>query len=643
MTLPNSPLQIIDAKPSRPAIPWGYNGLGEIVFLRTYARDLEGAGRKEHWPETIERVLRGTREINARLTSAEEDQLAEHMLALRGTVSGRALWMLGSAFVKKTAQDSLVNCWYASITKPDDFGWIMKRLMVGGGVGFSVERANVYQFPPVIATSVRHEHGNDADYIVPDNREGWAELIERIVAAHFTGQGFSYSTVVLRPAGAPLKTFGGVSSGPTALMEGADEICRVMCARAGKRLRSVDVLDIANIIGRIVVAGSSRRSAEIAIGDPDDALFLRAKRWADGTIPAWRQNSNNTIVVDNFKEIAEDAAFWRNFDGGSEPYGLFNRKLARTMGRLGERRADPTVQGMNPCGEAMLSDRESCNLATIWLPNVRDFDEFREISTILYKIQKAVGLLGHPDPATAAIVHHNLRLGQSVTGILQATPEQREWLSPGYEALRATDKAWSKKLRVRESVRLTVVQPGGTLSILPGVTSGIHPAYSRRFIRRVRFGASDPLVEACRQHGYPVVAEIGLDGRPDHSRWVVEFPCEVPEGTLLASEMSAEEQLGWVSWAQKNWADQGVSVTITYREQELSAIRFWLAKHYDHEVKSVSFLRYSEHGFALAPYEPIDDAEYARRVAALKSGEVTLVGDSSLEGDDCDNGACPVR
>jgi hypothetical protein len=638
-----SPIQMLPAKSSRPAIPWGHNGLGEIVYLRTYARDIEGDERKEHWPETIERIMRGTREINTRLTSNEEDRLAEHMLALRGTVSGRALWMLGTPFVRKTGMDSLVNCWFTSITKPDDFGWIMDRLMVGGGVGFSVERANVYQFPPVLKTIVRHDRSNDADYIVPDNREGWSELIERIVTAHFSGHGFSYSTIVLRPSGAPLKTFGGTSSGPTALIDGAAEICRVICARAGKRLRSVDILDIANIIGRIVVAGSARRSAEIALGDPDDALFLRAKRWADGTIPAWRQNSNNTLVVDNFKEIAEDAAFWRNFDGGSEPYGLFNRRLARTMGRLGERRADPTVEGINPCGEAQLSNRESCNLATIWLPNVRDFDEFREISTILYKIQKAVALLPHPDPATAAIVHRNLRLGQSVTGILQATPEQREWLSPGYEALRATDKEWSKKLRVRESIRLTVVQPGGTLSILPGVTSGIHPAYSQRFIRRVRFGTSDPLVEACRQHGYPVVTEIGLDGRPDHSRWVVEFPCEVPEGTLVASTMSAEDQLGWASWAQKNWADQAVSVTITYRDKELPAIRSWLAEHYDHEVKSVSFLRYSDHGFALAPYEPIDKEEYDRRVARLKGGEVTLVGNSSLEDDDCETGACPVR
>ena len=1193
-----SPIDFSKTTPRTAQIPWGYNGLGEIVYLRTYARDLEGQGRKERWPETIERVLRGTREINARLTSEEEAKLGEHMLSLRGTVSGRSLWVLGTPLVKKLGMDGLVNClagetevltsegifpirdlagaehllmtvsgdapqwvrspvrsfgvqhlyaielrrgrvtktirataehtwfirgtlgqakdrqaqcttsglregqrlvsihdyrslqssrvtprdwqvvavkdlgieeevfcavvpethsfaladnlltgncWYASITKPDDFSWLMDRLMVGGGVGFSVERANVYQFPKVAKAAVYHQRTTDADFIVPDTRAGWSDLIQRTVEAHFNGHSFSYSTLLVRPAGAALVTFGGTASGPTALIEGVTDICRVMCARAGKRLRSIDVLDIANIIGRVVVAGSTRRSAQIAIGDPDDILFLKAKRWADGTIPAYRANSNNTLVVDHFKDLVEDhPAFWRNFDGGSEPYGLFNRVLARTMGRLGERRADTTVDGINPCfaadtriltsegwrtfaqlagqnpaivqdlrvqghldaagqeswtidptengttvnqardvritaqsrqlyrlttsdgysvratedhhfatsngmttlrnlrpgnqllvalpdpyvsdrdshdwrlgyllglvvsdvyvdqaahgasivigdpagtleaeterlealvertlgeladvepalaasgvarpiqlaslfslgspgssedggvvrrllvsrvlgntaaarnwskrdlswlhyqsrdfkagfisglfygngsvqdskgslswrlaqsnqpflsnvqlvlqelgvrasrlrrrtagqkslsdgrggrplyamranyeliisgqrqcsraevvlavpphhqarwddlqaryrkeisprdpdvtavvaiefdgvedvwclsedvrrtlvaegltarrcGESVLANRESCNLATIWLPNVRSYDEFIEISTILYKIQKSVALLPHPDATTREIVHHNLRLGQSLTGILQATEEQRSWVSPAYEALRATDREWSRKIGVRESVRLSVIQPGGTLSILPGVTSGIHGAYARYFIRRVRFGSGDPLVDACRAHGYPVVPEMGLDGAPDRSRMVVEFPASVPESTLLASEMSAVDQLNWLTWAQRNWADQAVSITVTYRPGEMEGIKTWLSEHYDREVKSVSFLPYEDHGFTLAPYEPISEAEFRARSAKLKSGGFTLVGETTLTDDDCEGGACPVR
>lgn len=622
---------------------WGFGGLGEIVYLRTYSRFLPELGRSETWPETVERVVRGAAEIGSRLTDDEGARLAEHIYNLRGSVSGRALWQLGTPMVGRFGQDSLLNCYYSNIGSVDDFVWLMGRLMVGGGVGFSVESEVVHDLPKVRGAQVIHKPTNDADFIVPDSREGWGELMRRVISSAFDGRSFSYSTVLVRPAGAPLATFGGTASGATALVSGIDDIMGVLNARAGNKLRPIDVLDVANIIGRVVVAGSARRSAQIALGDVDDLKFLRAKRWADGNIPAWRANSNNTLVANEFAEVP--AQFWSNFDGGSEPYGLFNRKLARTVGRLGERKADPSVVGANPCAEIGLAHREACNLATIYLPNIRSFEEFVEISTQLYKVQKATALLPHPDASTQAIVHRNMRLGQSLTGILQASEEQRGWVSPAYERLVATDEEWSKTLGVKPSVRLTAVQPSGTLSLLPGVTPGIHGAYARHYIRRVRFGATDPLVEACRAKGYPVMYDVGIDGREDHSRFVVEFPAEAPVGTTLASEMTAIDQLEWVTWAQRNWADNMVSVTVTYRDEELPGIRDWMAEHYDREVKSVSFLRYSEHGFKLAPYEPIDEAEFKRRVAAVKrdSSPIEMLGTSEIDESDCVGGACPVR
>jgi ribonucleoside-triphosphate reductase len=622
---------------------WGFNGLGELVYLRTYSRPLSEGERNETWPETVERVIRGTRDINSRLTSEEEAKLANHIHALRCSVSGRALWQLGTPMVAQFGQDSLLNCYFTKIDSVDDLVWLMGRLMVGGGVGFSIERISVFNLPLVRGANVEHLLTNDADFIVPDSRQGWGELLRRAIEAAFEGKDFSYSTVLVRAAGTPLKTFGGTASGAVALTAGIEDIMAVLNARAGKKLRTTDVLDIANIIGRVVVAGSARRSAQIAIGDPDDLAFLRAKRWASGSIPAWRANSNNTIVANEYEEIP--AQFWDNFDGGSEPYGLFNRGLTRAQGRLGERRADNSVIGVNPCAEIGLAHREACNLATVFLPNIRSYEELVEVTQLLYKVQKATALLPHPDPSTQAIVHKNLRLGQSLTGILQASEEQRSWVSPAYEALRAFDTAWSKEIGVRESVRLTAVQPSGTLSLLPGVTPGIHGAYARHYIRRVRFGANDPLVEVCRERGYPVMYDVGLDGREDHSRFVVEFPAQAPEGTPLASEMSAIDQLTWVTWAQRNWADNMVSVTVTYKDEELPAIREWLAEHYDREIKSVSFLRYSEHGFKLAPYEPIDEAEYDRRVAQVQRTKepIELVGESSVDTDECATGACPVR
>jgi ribonucleoside-diphosphate reductase alpha chain len=626
--------------------PWGFNGLGEIVYLRTYSRPVEGKDRNETWPETIQRVINGAIEIGVPYTQEEAEALFDHMFNLRCSFSGRALWQLGTPLVKKFNAASLNNCYFVNIETIDDFEFLFEHLMLGGGVGFSVERSKVHEFPKVKPNiTITHERSNDADIIVPDSREGWKRLVHSVLKSYFyTGKSFAYSTILIREFGAPLNTFGGTASGPGALIEGITDICKVMENRAGKKLRSVDVLDICNIIGRIVVSGSSRRSAQIAIGDPDDILFLRAKNWGTGSVPGWRANSNNSIYADGYDEIMPE--LWKGYDGSGEPYGLLNRKLARTVGRLGEKKPDPSIEGFNPCAEIALGDGESCNLATIFLPNIESQGQFVEISRLLYLCQKQITGLNYPYEKTTKITKKNRRLGQSVTGILQSTEEQLGWLSPGYEILRDFDENYSNTNGIPKSVRLTTVQPSGTLALLPGVTPGVHPAYARYYIRRVRFGAADPLVEDCRKRGYKVVPDVGIDGREDHTRWVVEFPAKSPENAVLAAEMTAVEQLEWVKRMQTDWADNAVSVTVYYRTEELPKIKEWLKNNYDNSVKSVSFLLHSDHNFPLAPYEEITEEQY--HALSSKVNMAVTIGSSAVEDDmlddpSCATGACPVR
>jgi adenosylcobalamin-dependent ribonucleoside-triphosphate reductase len=523
--------------------PWGFGGLGEIVFLRTYSRKIEGTDATESWTQTIKRVIDGAVEIGVPYTQEEAEALFEHMFNLRCSVAGRALWQLGTPLVSQFSGTSLNNCFYTNIEKIQDFELLFDYLMLGGGVGFSVERSKIHELPKVKKVDyITAERSADADFIVPDSRQGWRELLHKVLESYFhTGKSFTYSTILIREYGAPLKTFGGIASGPGALVEGLIDICKVLDARVGKKVRSVDVLDICNIIGRIVISGSSRRSAQIAIGDPDDVLFLRAKNWGSGNVPAWRSNSNNSIYADSYDEIVPE--FWKGYDGTGEPYGLLNRKLARTHGRLGEKSPDPTIEGFNPCAEIALADGESCNLATIFLPNIESLAQMMEVSRLLYMLQKQVTRLSYPYEKTNSIVHKNARLGQSITGVLQCSEVQVGWLSKTYEYLKGFDKAYSKERGWNPSVRLTTVQPSGTLSLLPGVTPGIHPAFAKYYTRRVRFSSVDPLVDACRKRGYKVVWDIGLDGREDHTRYVVEFPCKSPEGSVLASEMTAVQQL----------------------------------------------------------------------------------------------------
>ena len=625
--------------------PWGFGGLGEIVYLRTYSRNIEGANRKETWIETLTRIVDGAVEIGVPFSKEEAEQLFDHMFNLRCSVSGRSLWQLGTPLVKKFSGTSLNNCFFTNIEKIEDFELLFDYLMLGGGVGFSVERSKIHDLPKIRAVeSITAERSHDADFIIPDSRQGWRELLHKVLESYFiTGKSFTYSTILIREFGAPLKTFGGTASGPGALVDGIADICKVFDNRVGKKLRSVDVLDICNIIGRIVVSGSSRRSAQIAIGDPDDVLFLRAKNWGTGNIPGWRSNSNNSIYADSYDEIIPE--FWRGYDGTGEPYGLLNRKLARTYGRIGDKNPDPTIEGFNPCAEIALGDGESCNLATIFLPNVESLKQFTEISRLLYMIQKQVTKLSYPYEKTSSIVNKNSRLGQSVTGILQCEQEKIDWLAPAYEYLRNFDKSYSAERGWNPSVRLTTVQPSGTLSLLPGVTPGIHPAFAKYYVRRVRFNSVDPLVDACRKRGYKVLWDIGLDGREDHTKYVVEFPCKSPENSVLAANMTAVEQLEWVKKMQTVWADNAVSVTVYYRKEELADIKKWLSENYDDGIKSVSFLLHVDHNFPLPPYEEISEQEYEKLISkidmsvSLQQGSVDL----DLDLDNCATGACPIK
>lgn len=624
--------------------PWGFSGLGEIVYLRTYSRKKDN-GDLESWPETLQRVINGAIEVGAKLSKEEAEKLFDHCFNLRASFSGRSLWQLGTPLVKKLNATSLNNCYFTNIEKIEDFEMLFEYLMLGGGVGFSVERAKIHDLPKVQeGVVITQERSNDADIIVPDSRQGWKRLLHAVLKSYFeTGKSFSYSTILIREFGAPLNTFGGTASGPGALIEGIKDICAVMENRVGKKLRSIDVLDICNIIGRIVVSGSSRRSAQIAMGDPDDVLFLRAKNWGSGNVPAWRANSNNSIYADYYEEIQPE--LWKGYDGTGEPYGLLNRRLARRFGRTGEVKVDNSIEGFNPCAEIALADGESCNLATLFLPNIDSYEQFVEISTLLYKVQKQITQMSYPYEKTTNIVRKNARLGQSITGILQCDSEKLTWLSDGYQALVDYDAKFSKENGLPTSVRLTTVQPSGTLSLLPGVTPGIHPAYAKYYIRRVRFGSSDPLVEACRKRGYKVQWDMGLDGREDHTRYVVDFPCESPEGSILAADMTAVEQLEWVKKMQAEWADNAVSVTVYYRKEELPLIQEWLSKNYDKSVKSVSFLLHTDHNFVLPPYEEITEAEY-RKFASKIDLTIPMVQrsfDGELDLDNCATGACPIK
>jgi ribonucleoside-triphosphate reductase (thioredoxin) len=628
-----------------------FSTVGYITYKRTYARRLNEADANsptEEFEDTVNRVIASANnQLNCNFTPEEQNRLRYYLMSLKGTVAGRFLWQMGTGTVDKLGLASLQNCAFTVINEPvRPFTWAMDMLMLGSGVGYNIQKVNVDKLPIVNAdfTAPTRLDVADADFIVPDSREGWVALLGKTLKAAFLSdkkKTFTFSTMNIRGKGAPIKGFGGTASGPEDLCWGIAKISEVLEKRAGRKLRPIDCLDIMNIIGAVVVAGNVRRSAQIAIGDADDVEYLLAKRWDMGNIPSWRAMSNNSVVCNDIKDLHE--YFWDGYEGKGEPYGLINLKLSRKMGRLGETQyPDPDVQGYNPCAEQSLAAYETCCLAEVWLPNVSTYAEFVDICQLLYRINKhSLALPCHLDE-TADIVHKNMRMGIGVTGVLQASEEQKSWLKDAYMELREFDKKYSEQHGFPTSVKITTVKPSGTLSLLPGVTPGCHPAYAQYMIRRIRISADHPLVNVCREHGYPVEYQQNFDGSEDHSTVVVSFPFAYPEGTVLANEMTAISQLETVKWLQEVWSDNSVSCTVYYRKEELPEIRKYLAKNYKNNHKSLSFLLHSEHGFKQAPYEEITKEAYEELVS--KTRLITKIDEAVFDGgDECASGACPVK
>lgn len=520
--------------------------------------------------------------------------------------------------------------------------------MLGCGVGFNIQREYVYKLPKVLEDFEAPTRSDvaSADFIVPDTRSGWVKLLEYTLRAGFdrtagAKRTFTYSAQLIRCAGAPIKGFGGTASGPEILCSGISSIAAVLESRRGKQLRPIDCLDIFNIIGAIVVAGNVRRSAQIAIGDQDDFQYLRSKRWDLGNIPNWRSNSNNSVVCNDFDLLPDE--IWKGYMGNGEPFGLINLKLARACGRTGETQyRDREVIGFNPCAEQSLANYETCCLAEIFLPNIRDSGELLDVATLLYRVCKHSLNLPCHNKETEEIVHKNQRMGIGITGYLQATDEQRGWLKDTYERLREFDREYSDAKGFPRSIKLTTIKPSGTLSLLPGTTSGCHPAFARHLIRRIRLASDSPLVNVIREHGYQVEPVRNYDGTDDRSTVVAEFPFSYPEGTTVAEEMSAIDQLEVVRKLQAEWSDNAVSCTIYYKKEELPEIKDYLSKHYNKNFKSLSFLLHSEHGFQQAPLEAITKEQYDKLVA--KTRLITGVASAEFDSEDeCSSGVCPVK
>ena len=614
--------------------PFGYtdaagNSVGEITFLRTYSR-LKEDGTKETWSDVCERVINGMYSIqkdhcksqrlpwNDAKAQASAKEAFDRLFNLKWTPPGRGLWVMGTPLVNQHKNSAaLQNCAFVStmeMTKQNPsrpFAFLMEASMLGVGVGFDDKGADK-EF-----TIYSPTQGDT--YVIPDTREGWVESVAALINSYLRADTkapvFEYKEI--RPAGTPIKTFGGTAAGSEPLERLHNYIHKLFKDRAGEKLTRTDIADIGNLIGVCVVSGNVRRSAELLIGRIEDDNFLNLKNSErypernsyDPAAPGWGWMSNNSVETQVGKDLS---AIVEGIARNGEP-GVIWLDVSRKYGRLADpiNNKDWRVAGYNPCAEQSLESYECCTLVETYLNRHDDLDDFKRTLKFAYLYAKSVTLLPTHWEETNAIMQRNRRIGTSMSGVAnfadtKGLPVLREWMDEGYKVVKGHDNVYSEWLGIRESIKMTTVKPSGTVSILAGESPGVHwTVGGEYFDRAIRFANSDPMLPLFKMANYRVEP---ASESPDTTS-VVFFP--IKSGARRSEkDVSIFEKMSLAATAQRYWSDNSVSVTVSF-DSEKEAEHIGTVLHmYDGQLKTVSFLPQGNFTYPQMPYTQITSDEY---------------------------------
>jgi ribonucleoside-triphosphate reductase len=655
-------------------VPWGYqdaagNSVGEITFLRTYSR-LKDDGRKETWVDTCRRVIEGMFSIqkdhaktnrlpwNNRKAQVTAQDAFERLFTFKWSPPGRGLWMMGTPLVMDHRNSAaLQNCAFVStndMTREDPagpFAFLMEASMLGIGVGFDTKGAD--------KRFLIHAPGLDIELCqVPDTREGWVESVVLLLESYLKPGRPTYAFLYdqIRPAGTPIKTFGGTAAGPGPLQRLHGALTALFEGRDNEYLTTKDIADIGNLIGVCVVSGNVRRSAELLMGQIDDDDFLHLKdpeRFPDrnfydptGELSGWGWMSNNSVEVSVGQDLSSIV------DGirlNGEP-GVIWMGLSRNFGRLIDppNFKDHRAAGYNPCAEQTLESQECCTLVETYLNRHDDFEDYRKTLKVAYLYGKTVTLLPTHWAKTNAIMQRNRRIGTSMSGIANFADrhglnELRAWMEAGYEIVQNYDRSYSEWLCVRESIKTTTVKPSGTVSILAGESPGAHWAPGGEYFeRRIRFSKDEPMVKFFQWAGY-----------------LVEPASESPETTVVVAfpihslakrsekDVSLFEKANLAVLAQRHWSDNSVSVTLSFDPETEGEHVGTVLSMYDGQLKTVSFLPQGNHVYPQMPYTEITELDYRAAQDTLLPVDLTPIYDGlALDATGeayCTTDACEVK
>lgn len=611
------------------APPFGFNGLGEFVYATRYARVMAD-GSKEQWYQTVERVVNGTYSMQKRWIDAHDlgwnprraqrsaQEMYERIFAMKFLPPGRGLWAMGSPLTEERhVFAALNNCAFVSTAHVREdgpsrpFTFLMDAAMLGVGVGFDTDGAGLHVKGPSSPSRPR------PPVLIEDSREGWVDSVRGLLDAHFEGRPLpSYDYTAIRPRGTPIRGFGGTASGHEVLQRLHVDINSILGPLAGKPLTVTAIVDLMNCIGRCIVSGDVRQTAEIAFGDPSSKEYLDLKDYAVNPRRAeWGWTSNNSVYATLGMDY--DPAVKRILANGEPGFAWLENM--RNFGRMGDPPdfRDKRAKGGNPCLEQTLESYELCCLVETFPHNHDNLDDFKRTLKFAYLYAKTVTLGRTHWPATNRVMLRNRRIGCSLSGVAQFVAsrglhELRQWCDAGYAHIQDYDRRYSEWLTIPRSIKTTCIKPSGTVSLLAGATPGLHYPESRFYLRRVRVGSNNEVVAPLREAGYHVEPAVE---DPDR-KVVITFPVDAGPGIRTLDSLTLWEQFGLAALLQRHWADNQVSCTVSFDPQKEGAQLSPALDLYQYQLKGVSLLPRVEFGaYAQMPYEAVSEEVFREHVS----------------------------
>ena len=423
---------------------------------------------------------------------------------------------------------------------------------------------------------------------------------------------------------------------------------------SGRKLTSIECHDVVCKIADIVVVGGVRRSALISLSNLSDQRMAKAKSGAWWENDGHRRLANNSVAYTDKPDFEAYLAEMQSmYESKAGERGIFSRIAAQKIAARNGRRDPEHDFGTNPCSEIILRSNQFCNLSEVVVREDDTLEQLKDktrIATIIGSLQSTLTDFRYLRVRWKRNTEEEALLGVSMTGIMdhwllsKTGPDLEKWLTEMKDVSVETNKIWAEKLGVNQSVAITCVKPSGTVSQLVDSASGIHPRFSKQYIRRVRSDKKDPLAVYMADKGFPVENDVMSD-----SSVVFSFPVKAPTTSVTVNQVGAMQQLELWKAYQNFWCEHKPSITIYYTDDEFLEVAQWIWKNFD-MCSGISLLPYSDHVYQQAPYEDATNEMFAELVAKMPADidwddlsnyemEDNTIGSQELA---CVGGACEI-